>query len=271
MLEELQGLLDGHVQDVGDRAALEADLQRLAVVALAVALFAGDVDVRQEVHLDLDLPVAAADLAAPALDVEAEAARLVAPRSRLLGLGEEVADHVEQARVGGRVRARRPADRRLVDGDDLVQLLEAVHRPVGAGALAGPMQPVGDGLEEDVVDQRRLARAGDTRHAGKDTQRHVHVDVAQVVLGGADDLDVARRRPATLGHRDRALRPRGTDRSATRRPSGPRRRCPGRRPRRRAPRRRGPCPRDGRPPASSARRARRRSPSCPGPAAARAS
>jgi hypothetical protein len=46
------------------------------------------------VHLDLDLPVAAADLAAPALDVEREAARLVAAGTRLLGLGEEVADLV---------------------------------------------------------------------------------------------------------------------------------------------------------------------------------
>jgi hypothetical protein len=60
-------LLDRHVEHVGDVLALEADVQRLAVVALAVALLARDVDVRQEVHLDLDLPVAAADLAAPPL------------------------------------------------------------------------------------------------------------------------------------------------------------------------------------------------------------
>ena len=159
MLEERQRLLDRHVEHVGDALALEAHLERLAVVALAVALLARDVDVGQEVHLDLDLAVAAADLAAPALDVEAEAARLVAARARLLGLGEEVADHVEQARVGGRVRARRAPDRRLVDRDDLVELLEAVDRPVRAGALARAVQAVGDRLEEDVVDERRLARA----------------------------------------------------------------------------------------------------------------
>ena len=98
MLEELQRLLDRHVEHVGDALALEADLQRLAVVALAVALFAGHVHVGQEVHLDLDLPVAAADLAAPALDVEAETAGLVAACARLLRLREQLADHVEQAR-----------------------------------------------------------------------------------------------------------------------------------------------------------------------------
>src|SRR3954447_23430865 len=75
--EELERLLDRHVQHVGDRLALEADVERLAVVALAVALLARDVDVGEEVHLDLDLPVAAADLAAPALDVEREAPGLV--------------------------------------------------------------------------------------------------------------------------------------------------------------------------------------------------
>jgi hypothetical protein len=44
---------------------------------------AGHVDVGQEVHLDLDLPVARARLAAAAATLEREPARLVAPRPRL--------------------------------------------------------------------------------------------------------------------------------------------------------------------------------------------
>src|ERR1035437_5244934 len=95
VLEEAERLLDGHVEDVGDALALEAHLERLAVVVLAVALLARHVHVGQEVHLDLYLPVPAADLAAPALDVEAEAPGLVAARTGLLGLGEEVADDIE--------------------------------------------------------------------------------------------------------------------------------------------------------------------------------
>ena len=81
--EELERLLDGEVEHVRDVLALEAHFERLAVVALAVALLARDVDVREEVHLDLDLAVALADLAAAALDVEGEAPRLVAARARL--------------------------------------------------------------------------------------------------------------------------------------------------------------------------------------------
>ena len=128
--EELERLLDRHLEHVGDRLALEPDVEGLAVVALAVALLARHVDVGQEVHLDLDLPVAAADLAAPALDVEREAAGLVAARPRLLRLGEQLADLVEQPDVGGRVGPRRAPDRRLLDLDDLVELVQAGDAPV---------------------------------------------------------------------------------------------------------------------------------------------
>ena len=136
VLEELERLLDRHLEHVRDRLALEADVERLAVVALAVALLARHVDVRQEVHLDLDLPVAAADLAAPALDVEREAAGLVAARPRLGRARVELADVVEDARVGGRVRARRAADRRLVDVDDLVDAVDARRSCGGRRAAA---------------------------------------------------------------------------------------------------------------------------------------
>ena len=49
---------------------LNIDLERLAVVALALADVAGDVDVGQEVHLDLDHAVALAGLAAPPLTLK---------------------------------------------------------------------------------------------------------------------------------------------------------------------------------------------------------
>src|SRR3954468_16837377 len=183
VLEELDGLLDGHVEDVGDRLALEADVERLAVVALAAALLARHVDVGQEVHLDLDLPVAAADLAAAALDVEREAAGLEAAHPRLLRLGEQVADDVEQAGVGRGVRARRAADRRLVDLDDLVELLDALQPAVRAGPEPRPHQSRRAGLVEDLVDQRRFPGARYAGHTRQHAQRDLDVDRLQVVLG----------------------------------------------------------------------------------------
>src|SRR5512139_287173 len=83
--EELERLLDRHLEHIRDRAPLEADLERLLVVAVPVAGLTGDVHVGQEVHLDLDRAVALARLAAPAADVEGEAARLVAAHLRLRG------------------------------------------------------------------------------------------------------------------------------------------------------------------------------------------
>jgi hypothetical protein len=97
--------LDGHVEDVGDALAPVEDLERLAVVAFALADLALDVDIGEEVHLDLLEALALARLAAAAAglcgDVEAEAAGLVAADLGLLGLGEDVADLVEDAGVGG--------------------------------------------------------------------------------------------------------------------------------------------------------------------------
>src|SRR5690606_9205520 len=78
--EEARSLFNRHVQNVGYALALEDDFQRLTVVALALADVAGDVDVGQEVHLDLDDAVALTGLAAAALDVEAEATGTIAAR-----------------------------------------------------------------------------------------------------------------------------------------------------------------------------------------------
>src|ERR1044071_373459 len=100
------------------------DLQSLTVVTLAVADFARYVNVRQEVHLDLDDAVAGAVLAAAPFHVEAEAAGAVAPQLRFGHLGEQFTDRREQTGVGRRIGARRAADRALVDDDGLVELFD---------------------------------------------------------------------------------------------------------------------------------------------------
>jgi hypothetical protein len=129
------------------------DLQRLAVVALPLADFALDVDVRQEVHLDLHDPGPLARLAAPALDVEAEAPRQVAPQPRLGHRGEQLAQRRPEARVGGGVRARRSPDRALVDLDDLVDLVDPRDPVVRAGTFARPPDPGGEGRVQDLGHQ----------------------------------------------------------------------------------------------------------------------
>lgn len=133
-LEELQALLDGHVQHLCDGLALVVDLQGLPVVARSVADLARDVHVRQEVHLDLDGAVAGAVLATAALDVEGEPARQIAADLGLHRLREQPADVVEDAGVGGRVGAGCTADGRLVDVHDLVDEIVPVDPGVAGRA-----------------------------------------------------------------------------------------------------------------------------------------
>ncbi len=62
--EELSAFLNRHVENIGNRLAFELHFQRFAVVALAVTDITGDIDIRQEVHLNLDDAIALAGLTA---------------------------------------------------------------------------------------------------------------------------------------------------------------------------------------------------------------
>ena len=115
VLKKVHPLVHRHVEHVRDGLAADFDLQRLFVVSRALTDLAGHVDVGEKVHLDLDRAVALAGLAAPALDVEREAPRLVAALARLGRAGKKVADFGEDARVGGRVAPGRASDGALVD------------------------------------------------------------------------------------------------------------------------------------------------------------
>src|SRR3954471_22312484 len=202
-LEEIDRLVDGHVEHVGDRPRPVGHFQRLAVEALAAADVAGDEHVRQEMHLDLDQAVALAGLAAAALDVEAEPARPVAARLGFREPREPVPDGREGAGVGGWVGARRAADWRLVDVDHLVDMLDAGEAVVLAGDGARSHQPLGQDRVERVDDEAGLARARHPGDAHEAAQREAGVDVEQVVGAAAGQLQ-----PAVL----RGLAPLGRDR-----------------------------------------------------------
>ena len=134
-------LVHRHRQYFGDRLVAELDFQGLAVVAPPLAGIAGDVDVGQEVHFDLQQPVALARLAASALDVEGEPAGLVAPRPAFRQFGEPVADRCEQIGIGRRIAPRGPPDRRLVDVDNFVEQLQPIDPRMRRRHLARPHQP----------------------------------------------------------------------------------------------------------------------------------
>src|SRR5262249_48108246 len=150
-----------------------------------------------------DDAVALAGLAAPAFDVEREAAGVVAARLGFRQTGEPIADGGEGASVGRRVRARGAADRRLVDVDDLIEMFEALDLVVRGGMFAGAVQAPRRCLVERLDDQRRLAAAGDAGDAAEGAERYARGDVAQIVAARAfDGEEFAVAFAALLGDRD---------------------------------------------------------------------
>ncbi len=154
--EKRQRILDRHVEHFLDVLALEAYLQRLAVVAHAAAHVARHVHVGEKMHLDLDDAVALTRLASPAFHVEAEAAGLITARARLRHGGKDFADGREQPGVRGGIGSWRAADRALIDLDhpiDMVEALEAVEMRIAGRRV---VELGGDCAEQRVVDERRL-------------------------------------------------------------------------------------------------------------------
>ena len=184
-LEGFRRLIDRHGQHVGDGMVLERDLQGLSVIALPFAGIALDVNVRQEMHLDLDDTVALAGLAASAFDVEGEPARRVAAGAGLWKVREPFADWRERAGIGRWVRARRPADWLLIDVDDLVQQFDPVDPAVLAGQATCAVQLTGECPVKGIDDKGRFAAAGYTGHTGEHAQRKRRGDIVEVVFDGA--------------------------------------------------------------------------------------
>ena len=70
--EETESFLDGEVEHVVDAFALVVDAEDFGLVAGAVAVFAGEFDIGEELHFDSDGAVALTGFAAAAGDVEGE-------------------------------------------------------------------------------------------------------------------------------------------------------------------------------------------------------
>ena len=132
-LEELEGFFGGHLENFVNVFATVADFQGFGVIAHALASFAGHVNVWEEVHFDLFDTVTRTFFTAAAFDVEREASGLVSTSLGFWSLGEEVADVGEDAGVGGWVGARGATNRRLVDTNDFVEVIETLDLFMSSG------------------------------------------------------------------------------------------------------------------------------------------
>src|SRR5512147_1046497 len=106
--------------------ALIANGEHLRLVTRAFALFADEFDVGEELHLDGNGAVALAGFAASAGDVEGEVSSREAAFLRFGQRGKQVADSVKGLNVRNWIRARGASDRRLVNEDNFIEILNAV-------------------------------------------------------------------------------------------------------------------------------------------------
>ena len=201
MLEELQGLSHGHVQHVRDRLALVPDVQGFPIVPPALTHLAGHVHVRQKMHFDLDQPSALARLAPAALHVETVTSGPIPAHARLRQPGEQVPDKREHASVRGGIGARRPADRRLVDVDHLVQGIDALERAATLHARFPVIQQRRQRREQDLQHQRTLAGPRHAGDAGQQPQWKLRVHRFQIMLAGAHDREKPLGPPRARGQR----------------------------------------------------------------------
>ena len=119
-------------------------------------------------HFNRQDAAAFAGLAASALDIEAEPPGAVASHFGILRVGKQRADVAKHACVGGRVGARRAANRRLVDIDNLIDALDALDFFIRTHRARRAVNGIRKGRRNGVGNQGALARS---RHAGNNRKR----------------------------------------------------------------------------------------------------
>src|SRR5262245_31237142 len=204
--EEGERFANREIEDLMDRAPAISHFEYLRLEALAVALVTGDEHVGEKLHLDADFAFALARFAAAARHVEREMAGGEAARPRVLGRREQLSNRIERFQVGHRIGSRRPPDRRLIDEHGIGNVLDPFQLGESADALLPRALRTLDRGVEDVVHERRLARSADAGDDGQRVQRNREVDVLEIVLGSAGELDLlSGAAPPRLRHRNRQL------------------------------------------------------------------
>ena len=186
--KEGEGLIDRHVQDIRDIFVLVENLQDFRPKSFPFAGLTGDDDILQKLHVEHLKSGSLAGLTAASLGVEGEVAWFEAVPLGFPGAGKEIPDLTEDLDIGGRVGPEALSDGRLVDEDEVVDLFKALDGVKGSFFKFGIPVAFRAGIE-NVLDQRGLPCAGDTRDADHHAQRNPDIDPFQVVFPCIPDRD----------------------------------------------------------------------------------
>ena len=132
IFKEMHCFFYGHVQNIIDILSFVFHFQCLSVVTSSLTYFTWNIDIRQEMHLDLDDSISAAGLTSSSFDVKTESSFFIASCFCIWCCREQIPDQVKYSGIGCRIGSRSPPDRRLVDIDHLVQLFQSLDAFVSA-------------------------------------------------------------------------------------------------------------------------------------------
>src|SRR6476659_6811677 len=98
--KKFRGLGDRHLHYVTDAAFVVENFERLRIVTFPAAIFAPDVAVGQETHLEFDRSLTGARLTTAALGVKGKTTRAVSPHTGDRQLREKTPNLVKDLDVG---------------------------------------------------------------------------------------------------------------------------------------------------------------------------
>ena len=153
ILKQFEGLLHIHIENIGDRFLFEPHLQRFAAETLSFASGAHYPNIGEEIHIEFRRAVSFARFAASFRHVKAKTPWLVTAPLRFWQLGEEIADVVEHFDIGAGIGSRGAANRRLIDGDQLIEMFNSLHFLVLARRSFTAVQIAAQRFDENIIHQ----------------------------------------------------------------------------------------------------------------------
>ena len=154
--KELSGLGNRHIENICNALTFVENLQSLTVVPCTMANLAGDINIRQKVHLNLEGSITLTGLAPSPLHIEGETPGTVTAKLCLRNFSKELTNLIPNSRVGGRIRPRCTTDRRLINMHDLIKPLSSHNGTMASRNKTGTVQTASQGPIKNLIDQGRF-------------------------------------------------------------------------------------------------------------------
>ena len=190
--KEVESVLDGHGEEVGDGFAFVGDAKDVGFEALAFAFGAEDVEVGHKLHFDFFIAEAETVFAASVAGIKGEVAGGPIEAFGFFCSGKEGTDAVPNVAVQSGIGAGSTGNGRLIDQDDFVDFEVGIDGVDACGVFSTLAFLREEALVDCVVQKGGFARTGDACEADKALEGQAKVEPAEVVL--ADVLEGEGRR-----------------------------------------------------------------------------